>query len=328
MKTLSTLEQAAQLIASGRPLLVAGSEAALSKLPRGPWLGGTIPYFMTDEGGQRDDSRVLITELPKECLEAEVRLYEGEALRKLPADYPDRGLSFIVVPAGSASHSTFASDGSSWPGFFNRPLVGWVTGLGLEKLGKELPKVFDDRTGTVSATAAAVMHVKLAPGFVAKTDIINLFEPGEGDTLSFLADGFEATECLVNGERRPFAPYLERIKADTKWPLVTDFSGAALNVSFQNVDQASGKVSFYAPVFMGLEYRLAKPQGDYVKRFAEELERRNVEPIFSCNCILNYLYAELEGKKTGAATGPITFGEIAWMLLNQTMVYVTVERED
>ena len=47
--------------------------------------------------------------------------------------------------------------------------------------------------------------------------------------------------------------------------------------------------------------------------------------FFSCNCILNYLYSELEGKKTGGITGPITFGEIAYQLLNQTMVYLTIE---
>lgn len=32
------------------------------------------------------------------------------------------------------------------------------------------------------------------------------------------------------------------------------------------------------------------------------------------------LYGGLEGRKTGHITGPITFGEIAHQLLNQTMV--------
>ena len=50
-----------------------------------------------------------------------------------------------------------------------------------------------------------------------------------------------------------------------------------------------------------------------------------MDPVFTCNCILNYLYANLEGKKTGSIVGPITFGEIAYMLLNQTMVYLTFE---
>jgi hypothetical protein len=44
--------------------------------------------------------------------------------------------------------------------------------------------------------------------------------------------------------------------------------------------------------------------------------------------VLNYLYASLHGVKTPGALGPFTFGEIAWMLLNQTVVYVTLEQKD
>ena len=47
-------------------------------------------------------------------------------------------------------------------------------------------------------------------------------------------------------------------------------------------------------------------------------------PEFSCNCILNYLYGELEGKVTEGMYGPVTFGEIAYQLLNQTLVYVRI----
>jgi hypothetical protein len=46
--------------------------------------------------------------------------------------------------------------------------------------------------------------------------------------------------------------------------------------------------------------------------------------VFSCNCILNYLYSELEGKQTGGIIGPITFGEVAYQLLNQTLAYLTI----
>lgn len=37
------------------------------------------------------------------------------------------------------------------------------------------------------------------------------------------------------------------------------------------------------------------------------------------------MYGELEGKKLEAFAGPVTFGEIAYQLVNQTLVYVTVE---
>jgi hypothetical protein len=169
------------------------------------------------------------------------------------------------------------------------------------------------------------MNVTLAAEVVARTEIINLFEPADGDVITFPAEGFSASQCAVNGQPRDFAEYLTQSKVDTRWPLVADFSGANINVAFQSVDLEAGRVAFYGPVFKEVEYRLARPVTDYVARFAEVLKRRDIKPIFTCNCILNYLYAELEGKKTGDVVGPITFGEVAWMLLNQTMVYVTLE---
>ena len=72
--------------------------------------------------------------------------------------------------------------------------------------------------------------------------------------------------------------------------------------------------------------RLAAAQSDYIEAFSRTMPSIEAERmLFSCNCILNYLYADLEGKKTGEIVGPITFGEIAYMLLNQTLVYATVE---
>ena len=72
--------------------------------------------------------------------------------------------------------------------------------------------------------------------------------------------------------------------------------------------------------------RHARPVGDYVAEFTSGLPKGlDGRVAFSCNCILNYLHSGLEGRKTGGIVGPITFGEIAYQLLNQTMVYVTVE---
>jgi hypothetical protein len=47
--------------------------------------------------------------------------------------------------------------------------------------------------------------------------------------------------------------------------------------------------------------------------------------VFSCNCILNFLYGGFEGKRINNFNGPITFGEIAYQLINQTLVYVLIE---
>jgi hypothetical protein len=84
-------------------------------------------------------------------------------------------------------------------------------------------------------------------------------------------------------------------------------------------------VNFYAPVFTGIKYKMAKSMTNYVKEFNGQLKNlKSVNSAFSCNCILNFLYGELENKDIESFFGPITFGEIAYQLVNQTLVYVTV----
>jgi hypothetical protein len=65
---------------------------------------------------------------------------------------------------------------------------------------------------------------------------------------------------------------------------------------------------------------------DYEAEFLRRMpETRRYSSIFSFNCFLNYLLlAEIEGSFPDALLGPTTFGEVAYQLLNQTMVYVTI----
>ena len=48
---LATVERVTELLTEGKSLILAGDEALLRALPRGAWIGGTIPYFMSREGG-------------------------------------------------------------------------------------------------------------------------------------------------------------------------------------------------------------------------------------------------------------------------------------
>jgi hypothetical protein len=80
---------------------------------------------------------------------------------------------------------------------------------------------------------------------------------------------------------------------------VADYFGALVNISFQDIDKINKKVNLYAPVFKGVQYKLAAPIKDYVQSFTSQIKGLETESIvFSCNCILNYLYCDLEGKKT------------------------------
>jgi hypothetical protein len=315
----------AAMITAGKNLLLAGDEKSLQDLPPGSWIAGTIPYFMGEQGGVFTQDQIFVTELPPFVRKAEVRIYDESSIDHIYNDAPRHGFSVIIIPASSPTHFTFALNAPRFPGFATRPLIGWIAGTALQDQDAR-PKVFDGTRCQALTNGATVMHVELPETKLVEIDIVNIFEQGEGDTISFPRDGFSATEVLINGQVKNFADYLIGNSIDTRLPLVADLYGAMINTSFHSLDFAKRQVNFYAPVFAGFRYKLAKPVGDYVNHFLAEVpEDVGDNALFACNCILNYLYAGLEGRKTAHFTGPITFGEIAYQLLNQTMAYLKIE---
>jgi hypothetical protein len=322
MTGLYSRDAAANLINSGKSLLLAGDEKLLSALPKGDWIGGTIPYFMAAEGGVQTAERVFVTELPAGA-QCAIRRYDAAGLHDIAADHPGHGFTVLMIPAFTAVHAEYAKNVAHYPGIFDRPIVGWISGVALEQIGTVVPKVFDGSTATGSTDEAVALHVALPEDDAVSVDIINLFQPGDGDTIAFTQTSFSVTDVLVNGTPANFASYLTEQGTDTRLPLVADYNGAMINVSIQKVDAGAGTVDFYAPVFPDISYHVAAPIGDYVSNFAAQLPSGS-EPAFACNCILNYVYAGLEGRSTAPLFGPMTFGEIAYMLLNQTAVTLTV----
>jgi hypothetical protein len=322
---MHTIESAAKLIESGAALLTAGTERALAALPRGRWIGGTIPYFMTEDGGVEDSERVFVTELPEEVLNVKCRAYGQSDIHQVAANGSSHGFTVLIVPAFSEVHRAFAQSAPEFPDAFMKPLVGWVAGVGVSEKGKVAPKAFLGTTGESFAGAAVAMHAELHPSVFAKIDIVNIFRQGRGPQLQFESTGFTAVDCLVEGERHNLAGFIADQGIDTRLPLVADFCGAMINTSIAGIDAATGSTSFYAPVFPEVKYRFAEPVGDYVQEFARRVPR-DIHMTFSCNCIMNYLHGKLKGKPLSGTAGPITFGEIAYQLLNQTLVYLELVR--
>lgn len=313
---------AAQLIRDGGYYCLAGEEKLLRALPPGNWIGGTIPYFMGEGGGQATRDQVFVTPIAVLGEAPTIRTYDVTNLPQVCADGPANGYTLLILPAFSQVHSLYARNAPGFEDMFVKPVVGWVAGIHLDDMGKAEPGVVNGQTGHFETECAVVMHVPLPTDYYAQVDIINGMVPGNGDRIRFLETGFSAGDCLVNGEQVRMADYLKHVKADFRLPLVADYSGAMINVSLKGVDSVTGRVEFYAPVFEGMEYRFAAPPGELPAIAPEE----GREAGFSCNCILNYLYGQLEGKRTGYYTGPMTFGEIAYLLLNQTLVHLTVAK--
>ncbi len=322
---LYEIDEVAALIRRGDGLLLAGEESVLQRLPRGNWIAGTIPYFMTKAGGLVDRQRIFVNELPAGLHCLGIRRYGEAEIAQVYSDLPAGAFGVMIAPASSKVHLSFALNAPTFQQFARRPLIGWISGVHLSELGTRSAKVYDGATGEALDQQAVVMHVSLPPGKLARLGILNIFKQGTGPAITFPSSGFSATDVDIDGTKRNLAEYITTTSLDTRLPLVADYCGLDINVSFQSVDPAKGEVKFYAPVFVNVPYHHARPVGDYVTEFVSKIPK-NVDGniAFSCNCILNYLYSGLEGKKTGEVAGPITFGEVAYQLLNQTLAYITV----
>ena len=323
-----TATEAAALISSGATLFAAASAKTLTRLPKGRWIGGSTPYFMTGAGGLIDHDRVFCTVLD-EAKNARSELVAPSELRRVTAGRYSNGFSYALIPAFSEVHQRYALEANDLPDLYAQPVIGWIAGIDLADLGKAKPLVVDGFTGTSHENAVAVMHVELKPGLYAEPDIINLATADEATTIIFPETGFAASTCTINGVPQNLAAWVRAQGIDTALPLVSSYAGAMVNVSFQAVHDAT--VDFYAPVIAGRAYHLAKKVGDYPTAYGALCRAQSPQTkdgaMFSFNCILNYLYGALEGKTTGGFVGPVTFGEVAYILLNQTLVRLDIKSE-
>jgi len=321
----TTVEKVRELLAQGKSLILAGDESLLRLLPRGPWIGGTIPYFMTAEGGRASREHIFVCEVPAVASDARMAIYDESSITRVFADCPEPGYTILILPAFTRLHQCFALDSPLYEQQFFKSVAGWIAGTHLDDAGKIRPKVFAGATGDVLEDKGVAMHVALPPTHQARIGIVNIFEPSEGDDIFFPESGFQASECIVAGKRENVVDYMSRSGLDLRLPLVTDMFGTKVNVSIRTLDVTRRMVTFFAPVFKGVGYRPAKPMSAYSERFLAAIPASAEPPVFSCNCVLNYLHGSLEGRRTGALQGPMTFGEIAYQLLNQTLVQITVE---
>ena len=323
-RVLHDVAETSALIKAKKRLFLAGDEGLLRQLPQGDWIGGTIPYLLGEEGGLTTREKIHVTEVGAEAVAAQIKVYGPEDLAGLYTDAPANSWIALNLPGLTEIHSQFALEAPNLAGFGSRPLIGWIAGIHLDDLGQVTPKVFDGTSGEAYEDKGVAMQVTLPDHLAADIEILNIFEPGGGDTIEFLEDGFAASKALVNGEEVDFAAYCEEQGLDQRLPLVASYCGAMVNVSFQAVNAAEGRVDFYAPVFRNVEYRHAAAVGDYEQEFLSRVPKDTGAAPYACNCVLNYLHSKLDGARTGELTGPFTFGEIAYQLLNQTLVYLTI----
>jgi len=318
---LKTFDETKTLIEQGKLMHIAGTEELLRKLPKGNWIGGSTEYFMDADAGKVTDSMLFVNEFAD--YKGKIALYDAANIHSVASDSFEGGLSIVILPFDSAVHKEYAEHAAEFDGMFMRDVVGWVSGLNLGKTG-QTPVAVNGQTGEVSADKAAVLHLEITD-YDVDVEIVNIFTADKNSpTVEFTQEGFCVEDCLIDGVKTNLADYVRNNGINTQLPLVGNYSGIEINISFKLVD--GNKVYLYAPVFPDIKYRFAAPlaENDYAAEFKKHLSKiSDKNSVFSCNCILNFLYGELEGKSIGKFCGPITFGEVAYQLVNQTLVYVT-----
>jgi hypothetical protein len=104
---VGVLLKRAVISSHGAALLLAGDEALLRQLPAGRWIGGTIPYFMTDAGGTVDRGRIFVDELPAGVEVVGIRRYSAADIGRVYAHLPNDAFASIILPASSPVHLAF-----------------------------------------------------------------------------------------------------------------------------------------------------------------------------------------------------------------------------
>ena len=108
-----SVDEAKAAIEAGRVLWIGGDEKLLKQLPKGRWIGGSIPYFMGDKGGVTTKQQLYVSELdPAIAKRIQVKFYNTQTISN-----PDR--PSVIGERRSTMHSAkwviIAASGSFKP---------------------------------------------------------------------------------------------------------------------------------------------------------------------------------------------------------------------
>lgn len=303
---------------------MAGDEKVLKKLPKGNWIGGTTPYFLAESNGQFNQEKIYVDEIATPGTNFKIVTYDIDTIKNISVDSFDNGFTTVIIPAFQEIHSYYGLHAQNFEGMYMTPLIGWIAGMDLGS--SDVPKTYNGILGEENIDKIVAIHIELPSHQTASVSILNIFEQDETHTIEFLEDGFSCQEVLIDGNKVNLAEYVGENNINIQLPIISNYSGAKINVSFREVNAETKTTVFYAPFFKGRIYTFSKNVEDYVTEFKENIPQLENPVQFSCNCILNYLYGELENKNINFY-GPITFGEVGYVLLNQTLTYLVVENQ-
>jgi len=327
-KDLFTLEEVSQKIQDNEFLIVLGNDQLLQQLPKGNWIGVSAYYFMTKEKGLSTNEKLYVQSLSNYSESVTIKSYNKDEIQEVLNDRVAGGFTYLLMPPFTEVSQNYALEALSERSLYDIPIIGFIGGCKFESLQKgEKSYCYNGTTRERHDEEAIAIHVKLKQNFSPRIEILNIFEPKlEGPKFVFDQNSFAVTDCTVDGQKWNFYDYMVENDMSTTYPLVSNHNGALLNCSIFQQEQDNKTVYMASPTRKGKTYYLAKRFDDYMEAFQakfDTIDKSNI--VISFNCFYNYLFGKLEGKRLEIG-GPITYGEIAYQLLNQTMVYLRIDK--
>lgn len=325
MQGLFDVSTISQLIRQGHVLVIAGTEEVLTQLPQGEWIGGVSRRFLTEEGACQESDVAYIYDFSEYIASARISTHQSYELDGLYTNHGPSTFTYVILPAFAMVHRAFSINAVTEIEHFSSPVVGWVAGVNLGGEEMSEPLVFDGTKLRMYTERMVALRGTLKEGLEASVEVLNPFVPGDGDTLVFDQPTFVVRECLINGVRRNIAEYWREINPDPGLPLVTTIRNAHVNV---HPLRPLGITSLImaASVIPNVEYRLAKPDPDFRAHFRAIAEAVSPGRIATVHCSANYDLLDLEGEKLGSLKGAFTYGEVAYVLMNQTSVNLRISK--
>ena len=320
---LYTLSETATFINKGYLLSLAGDESILAQLPKGSWIGGTIPYFMNSEKPSFSNDKVYVNKLSDSIIDFNIKVYNDSSIYNIVEDSFSNGFTILILPPFQAVQRVYALESPNIKGIYNNPIIGWISGKGIGS--STIPKVLNGQNMQVYEDKAVAMHVKLPVNKTAELDVINVYEEDlSKPTITFLNSGVDIHDCMINEKKENLYNYIRKNNIDVRLPLMSNHNGVIVNVSIQEVDKDFNIISFYAPVFNDREYFFSKQVDEKDSDLNFNTKKINSHTELSFLCVLNYIYLELVNNTIHKIKGPFTFGEIGYHLLNQTIVSLKI----
>lgn len=331
---LFTKDEVIDLINAGHVMLLSGSDNALKGLPKGKWIAGTTPYFM-DGTGKVDETNIFVDDFTDIAKNAKVEVFDTTNIKDIAKHGYNNGFIVMSIPIDTEIYFEFSNKSLEYENIYNNPLVGFVACCNFNdygNFGSLKTFVGAGNYGQLFHNKAVALYVELPENITARAEIINL------DTIDystpkvvFPKTSFFQSDCTIDGKPGNIADYLEnyvkpRMGGKGYTQMITSQNGALINRDPKVVDVEKGTASFFSPAYEGDEYYLVKPGNDYFTMFNDALKAKGDAEIAACfSCISYFFGGSFEGKSI-IKNGCYAFGEIAYQLLNKTIVTLEIDR--